>query len=354
MYAFLSFTLCKPQSIIKRSCDSIDTSLCNILGKEWMFMCKKILRNVFMAATLAFFLAAGQVVSVAEAAPGDAEQKIIINLAGRSLALYQNGDRIKLYQIAPGKVSSPSPIGYYRIVEMEVNPTWIDPQNLQHVVTSGPDNPLGYRWIGFKNVYGIHGTNVPESIGHFASNGCIRMREPDVEELYDLVDIGTPIEIYYNRVVIEKGTDGTVAYNIYPDEYNMQNVDVQTVTKWLKGYGVADLVSDEAIAQKIAVSDGKPTDIAKIFPVILNGTPVNLKAVYKEGRTYFNVMNLAEIMNIRPDFSADKKTAVTKNGSANIVWLKGTAYITSSELPVLFKLRGMYTVDGKYTLTALR
>jgi lipoprotein-anchoring transpeptidase ErfK/SrfK len=43
--------------------------------------------------------------------------------------------------------------------------------------------------------YGIHGTNAPESIGHSASHGCIRMRNTDVEELFDLVDVGIPVQL---------------------------------------------------------------------------------------------------------------------------------------------------------------
>jgi lipoprotein-anchoring transpeptidase ErfK/SrfK len=64
------------------------------------------------------------------------------------------------------------------------------------VVKPGPSNPVGTRWmgLGYKG-YGIHGTNHPESIGHAASHGCIRMRNHDVEELFELVRVGDEVEL---------------------------------------------------------------------------------------------------------------------------------------------------------------
>lgn len=62
------------------------------------------------------------------------------------------------------------------------------------------ENILGTRWIGFKDKpdlrgYGIHGTTQPETIGTESSNGCIRMLNSDVEELYDFVTLNTEIVI---------------------------------------------------------------------------------------------------------------------------------------------------------------
>ncbi len=72
-------------------------------------------------------------------------------------------------------------------------PTWYNPGK---VVGPGPANPLGTRWmgLGFKG-YGIHGTNRPSSIGKAASHGCIRMRIPDVEALFALVQVGDEVDL---------------------------------------------------------------------------------------------------------------------------------------------------------------
>jgi lipoprotein-anchoring transpeptidase ErfK/SrfK len=63
-------------------------------------------------------------------------------------------------------------------------------------VAPGKNNPIGTRWMGLsKDGYGIHGTNAPASIGHAASHGCIRMRQQDLEELFDLIPVGTAVKI---------------------------------------------------------------------------------------------------------------------------------------------------------------
>ncbi|MCP5120636.1 MAG: L,D-transpeptidase, partial [bacterium] len=62
---------------------------------------------------------------------------------------------------------------------------------------AGKDNPLGTRWLGVsKPHYGIHGTNLPESIGKRASGGCIRLHNAHVEELFELVEIGDTVEFH--------------------------------------------------------------------------------------------------------------------------------------------------------------
>ncbi len=309
-------------------------------------MYRKVFRNIILVGLLIFTAFAYQ--GTAMAGP-----KIVVNLASRTLWLFEDDQQVKWYPIAPGKVSSPTPTGSYCIVEKVVNPTWIDPNDLSRVVPSGPNNPLGYRWIGFRGVYGIHGTNQPETIGLFASNGCIRMKEADVEDLYERVKVGTPIEIFYNRVAIDKSPDASVVYSIYPDEYNVQKLDVNEVLRWIKGYSVADWVSEKEIADKIKVSDGKPTVIVKVFPVRLNGAQVQLKAFQKDNVTYLKLKELSAILNICPEFSKDKKTVTTKYGSGKVMWLKGNAYVVSEDLPALYKLKGMIAADGKYNLTAL-
>ena len=59
----------------------------------------------------------------------------------------------------------------------------------------GPENPIKARWMGIFEGAGIHGTEETYSLGSAASHGCVRMSIPDVEELYDRVEVGTPIYI---------------------------------------------------------------------------------------------------------------------------------------------------------------
>jgi lipoprotein-anchoring transpeptidase ErfK/SrfK len=94
-------------------------------------------------------------------------------------------------------VASPSPIGKFRIVSRVSNPTYYHPGT---VIPTGKDNPVGTRWVGISQKgYGIHGTNVPKSVGHAASHGCIRLRNRDMERLFAMVRVGDAVEIRGER-----------------------------------------------------------------------------------------------------------------------------------------------------------
>ena len=122
-----------------------------------------------------------------------ATRRLIVSIPDRKIVLLEDGKLVKVYPIAVGKRSTPSPSGNFHIASRVVKPAWYQPGKM---VGPGPANPLGTRWmgLGFKG-YGIHGTNMPNSIGKAASHGCIRMRNKDVEELFELVQVGDPVEL---------------------------------------------------------------------------------------------------------------------------------------------------------------
>jgi len=123
--------------------------------------------------------------------------RIVVSIADRKLVLMDGDRAVKIYDVAVGKASTPSPEGEFRIVNRIPNPAWYAPGK---VVAPGKGNPLGTRWMGLSaKGYGIHGTNAPKSIGKAASHGCIRMRAVDLEELFDLVSIGVVVEIHGER-----------------------------------------------------------------------------------------------------------------------------------------------------------
>jgi lipoprotein-anchoring transpeptidase ErfK/SrfK len=120
-------------------------------------------------------------------------RRLIVNIPARKIALIEDGKVLKVYPIAVGKNSTPSPSGTFHIASHIVNPSY---SHAGKVVKPGPANPVGTRWmsLGYKG-YGLHGTNHPESIGHAASHGCIRMRNRDVEELFELVRVGDEVDL---------------------------------------------------------------------------------------------------------------------------------------------------------------
>jgi lipoprotein-anchoring transpeptidase ErfK/SrfK len=130
---------------------------------------------------------------------------LIVNRSAFQLSLYKDLKHVKTYDIAVGMVGLETPAGVYHIQNKTVNPAWTEPNSdwvpaadRGKVVPGGsPENPLKARWLGIFDGAGIHGIDPSEygTIGHAASHGCVRMRIPDVIDLYPRVPVGAPIYI---------------------------------------------------------------------------------------------------------------------------------------------------------------
>ena len=122
-------------------------------------------------------LSVGQIICI-PLAPSPIE--IIVNVGAKRLTVYRNGIFFREYIVATGKPETPTPIGVFEVINKEID----------------PGGPYGTRWLGLSaRGYGIHGTNDPSSIGTAASNGCIRMYNEDIEALFDITVVGTPVRI---------------------------------------------------------------------------------------------------------------------------------------------------------------
>ncbi len=105
---------------------------------------------------------------------------ILIVKSQRQLTLFDGNSPFRQYPVAIGKPSTPTPLGNYAIATKIMNPGGV----------------LGTRWMGLNyDAYGVHGTNAPWLIGQMVSNGCVRMHNAHAEELFSLVNVGTPIYI---------------------------------------------------------------------------------------------------------------------------------------------------------------
>jgi lipoprotein-anchoring transpeptidase ErfK/SrfK len=147
------------------------------------------------ALTGAMLLAASEALAAEnQARPA---RRVVVSLADRKLAVVEAGRVVKIFATAVGAPESPSPTGSFEIVNRLAKPTWYGHGK---VVPPGKSNPIGTRWMGLSvQGYGIHGTNAPASIGHNASHGCIRLRNGDVEELFEMVAVGDAVELYARR-----------------------------------------------------------------------------------------------------------------------------------------------------------
>jgi lipoprotein-anchoring transpeptidase ErfK/SrfK len=128
---------------------------------------------------------------------------IEVNLATNKLSFYDGLKVVKVYPVATGQPSFPTPTGSWQVVNKRVNPTWNNPdpegwgKGMPLSIPPGPGNPLGTRAISLDaSGINIHGTYASGSIGSYASHGCIRMFLSDVEALFPQVPMGTPVLIH--------------------------------------------------------------------------------------------------------------------------------------------------------------
>ncbi len=153
-----------------------------------------LLRNTRAPIPLAFDAVKPKVDST------DLGTTVVILRESKRLVYFVDGKFVRWFGVATGQSAYPTPLGNFEIVNLQRNPWWYPPPSKwaanSDPVPPGPGNPLGTRWMGISAPYvGIHGTPDAASIGYSASHGCIRMRIPDAEWLFQHVELGTPVFI---------------------------------------------------------------------------------------------------------------------------------------------------------------
>jgi len=122
--------------------------------------------------------------------------RIEVDKWANTLTLYSNGQFFKKYQVRTGAAEYMTPAGEYKVLNKKKDPQWTKPGTANIIPPGHPENELGTRWMAFDgSQLGIHGTIRPETIGRYTSQGCVGLLKEDVEELFDLVAIGTPVVI---------------------------------------------------------------------------------------------------------------------------------------------------------------
>jgi lipoprotein-anchoring transpeptidase ErfK/SrfK len=118
---------------------------------------------------------------------------ILVDKSQNILILKSDEEIIKNYIISTGKNNS-TPIGNFKITSKLINPTWYKSGVV--VPAGSPENILGTRWMGIDlPSYGLHGTTEPQNLGQQVTQGCVRLSNHDVEELYTIIPIGTEVVI---------------------------------------------------------------------------------------------------------------------------------------------------------------
>ncbi|QAS54261.1 L,D-transpeptidase [Halobacillus litoralis] len=142
------------------------------------------------------------------------EPVIVVNKATHEVVLFSDGEEVFKAPAAIGKTKELTPEGRFHIKVKAKDPYY----RKKNIPGGDPDNPLGSRWIGFDalgtdgRIYGIHGTNRPESIGKSVSAGCIRLNNEDVEKLYELV----PVEM--DVIIVDSDEELKTIYQVWEKE----------------------------------------------------------------------------------------------------------------------------------------
>jgi len=198
-----------------------------------------------------------------------------LNVPAFEVTLLKGDSPVKTYPVAVGKSWSQTPLGSFTIVYKATHPWWIPPDG-GRIVPPGPQNPLGTRWMGLsKPYYGLHGTNAPSSIGHAISLGCVRMMPADAEEVYDLVSVGSRVEIVYELVSLDSTPDGCVIH-VFADVYGKGTPAREGITALLRGCGFDATAIEDVIPQVIRELE-QPTGFA-IRTAVMAGATAATKA----------------------------------------------------------------------------
>jgi L,D-transpeptidase ErfK/SrfK len=171
------------------------------------------------------------------------------------------------YPIAAGRADWQTPLGAFTIQVKETDPTWDVPLSIQEemrragkpvlkTVPPGSRNPLGAYWLGLSlGSVGLHGTNAPSSIYHFATHGCIRLHPDDIEDLFHHVAAGDQGRIVYEPVLVAfDGTD--VFVEVHRDVYRRAPSALARTMELIERAGLEERVDLSMVARVVGQAEG--------------------------------------------------------------------------------------------------
>jgi L,D-transpeptidase ErfK/SrfK len=173
------------------------------------------------------------------------------------------------FPIGIGGEGTETPPGSFTVIEKTVNPPWRVPPSvkkehpdLPDVVPPGPDNPLGSHALRLsKGSILIHGTNKPWGVGRRVSHGCLRLYPEDIPRLFEIVPVGTRVNIV--REPVKVGVKwGEVYVEVHRDE--AAGIDYrEEATRLLVGKGVFGRVDQRKLLQVLMEKTGLPVPVSK-------------------------------------------------------------------------------------------
>ena len=173
------------------------------------------------------------VLPTAHLLPEAPRQGLVINLAELRIYFFPpDGAAPVSFAIGVGREGFTTPLGETKVVRKQVDPTWYptegtlaDAPHLPKAVGPGPANPLGHRalYLGWPT-FAVHGTNKPWGVGRRVSRGCIRLYPEDIETLYELVAVGTPVTVVDQQVKLGR-LDGELYLEVHPSHAQLDELE---------------------------------------------------------------------------------------------------------------------------------
>lgn len=201
---------------------------------------------------------------------------LVVNIAEMRLYLFPPKTRpgevvtVRTWAIGIGDDGTRTPLGTFRIISKEKNPTWQVPDSIyrtmdppkRHVVPPGPDNPLGeYRMRLSTGLYSIHGTDVAWSIGRLTTHGCIRLYPEDIGELFHAVPLGMTSEIVYQPIKFGE-VDGQILVEVHGDPYHrIRNLEREAF-KIARAAELTGRIDAQLLRQAVRDRTGIPTVVS--------------------------------------------------------------------------------------------
>jgi len=209
--------------------------------------------------------------------PAFLDKGIVINIPQRMLFYFPQRAPVRAFPVALGRPGWQTPAGPFTIVSKRENPEWKVPKSIQEemrregktvmtCVPPGPDNPLGAHWFGLSIPgYGIHSTIAPASIYHFRTHGCIRLHTDDMAELFSEVQVKTPGQLVYQRLMVAK-VGNQVFLEVHRDIYRKEPSPVRSFLDMIRNHDFVSLLDWEKVKEIIEKQEGVAREISRNNP----------------------------------------------------------------------------------------
>lgn len=173
--------------------------------------------------------------------PDTIHEGIVINSPEMRLYYYHDG-QVDVLPIGIGQLGTDTPLNWVTKVERKrANPTWTPTAKmhaeyrargefLPKVWPAGPDNPMGLFALYIGRLYAIHGTNADFGIGLRVSHGCVRLRNEDIEYLFNQVPIGTRVQFINEPIKTAEDADGNLYIEVH-QPLSMSEEEFETLDK---------------------------------------------------------------------------------------------------------------------------